>query len=149
LLENRLTMASERRQERGEIEDCFLRYRESGDREALAKSLTLAQGELRRVARFYALDPAEEDDVVQATVLTAIERAAAFDAERRLTPWLIGILLKKIATARRKAWRVSPALVIRTERTPMNSMVGRRLAPSWPRRSSSYPPPTMTCSRCT
>ena len=66
MLETRITMASERRQERGEIEDCFLRYRESGDREALAKSLTLAQGELRRVARFYALDPAEEDDVVQA-----------------------------------------------------------------------------------
>ena len=88
----------------GEVEQLFVRYREDGDREALSRCLELVEPELQRVARYYAFGHEEALDFVQSTLVTALERADSFDATRRLTPWMVGILLRKMAMSRRKSW---------------------------------------------
>ena len=90
-----------RREASGAHEAEFLRSATAGDRTALAESLSHAVPELRRIARHYALASEEAEDFVQATLLAAMESAAQFDADRRLMPWLVGILLRKIARTRR------------------------------------------------
>ena len=50
-------------------------------------------------------DPGEVDDLLQATFLTALERAERWDASRRLMPWLIGILIHHVHDLRRERRR--------------------------------------------
>jgi RNA polymerase sigma-70 factor (ECF subfamily) len=87
------------------MERLFERYRRRGDRRALAKVFDRAAPELLRVAMHVARDPAEAEDLVQATFLTAIERAERFEAGRRLMPWLAGILVNHARDAARRARR--------------------------------------------
>lgn len=83
----------------------FLRFRRHGDAAALAKVFDLTSKELGQVARFLVKDSATAEDIVQATYLTAIEKAASYDDSLAVMPWLMGILAKHAAKARGKALR--------------------------------------------
>src|SRR5688572_1038020 len=83
----------------------FARWRSKGDADALGEVFDLCAGELSRIALHLVRDPAEADDLVQATFLTAIERSASFDASEPLVPWLVGILVRHAHEARRKRER--------------------------------------------
>ncbi len=89
----------------GDLERDFVMYVDSGDRVALGETLARVGPELRRIARYYVRQHDVTEDLVQATILTAIERAETFDRSRRLVPWLTGILLNKIAAQRRQTSR--------------------------------------------
>jgi RNA polymerase sigma-70 factor (ECF subfamily) len=67
-----------------------------------ATAIVEATPELRRIAGYYVGNPDSAEDVVQATLLTAIERAESYDRARPLVPWLAGILLNKVAALRRE-----------------------------------------------
>lgn len=79
----------------------FERFRSKGDISALGDVFDLTATELLRVALSLVRSPAEADDLLQATFLTAIERADSFDKGRNLVPWLLGILVNHAHQARR------------------------------------------------
>ncbi|MCP3919751.1 MAG: sigma-70 family RNA polymerase sigma factor, partial [bacterium] len=85
----------------------FVQYCESGEPERLADVYDAVAPELMRVALHLVGDPADAEDLLQATLLVAIERARDFDTERRVLPWLVGILARK-ARERRGAARRRP-----------------------------------------
>lgn len=72
------------------LEDLFLRYRSENDLKALAQVFDRTAPHLLSLARRLASDQA--DDILQDTFLAAIENAAAWNPERPLVPWLMGIL---------------------------------------------------------
>src|SRR5690349_21475521 len=88
------------------LDKLFLRYRRKGDPAALGEVFDRAAPELLRLAMHLVRDPAEAEDVLQATFLAAIEGADSFDASRPLMPWLTGILARQAGLARRRARRV-------------------------------------------
>jgi len=61
-------------------------------------------------------DPVEAEDLVQTTFVAAIEGASSFQAERRLEPWLAGILA-------RQATRVSRPVSARDRRRAFSATV--------------------------
>ena len=83
------------------LDRLFLRYRSRGDVRALGEVFDATSEELLRVALNLVRDPVEADDLLQATFLTALERAESWDARRRLVPWLIGILVHDTHELRR------------------------------------------------
>jgi RNA polymerase sigma-70 factor (ECF subfamily) len=83
------------------LERAFARFRRQGDAAALGEVFDGVAPELLRLARHLVGATGEAEDLVQATFVTAIERAASFDEERALVPWLVGILAKYAANARR------------------------------------------------
>ena len=127
----------------GIVEADFLRYVTSSDREALDATMKHVAPELRRIARYYVRNPDLTEDLVQATILTAIERASSFDPERRLVPWMSGILLNKIAAHRREVRRhrldperddpVEPSPLHVAESKEVERLVGEALAQLPPR----------------
>jgi RNA polymerase sigma-70 factor (ECF subfamily) len=60
---------------------------------------------LLRAARATGLERERAEDVVQATLLTFVERADQFDGRARVRTWLFGILYKKVSEARRAIQR--------------------------------------------
>jgi RNA polymerase sigma factor (sigma-70 family) len=89
--------------------ELFERYRTEGDLDALGAAFDRCAPRLLAVARHLAPDDASAEDLVQATFLTALERARDFDAERALEPWLAGILANKARVLRRHAKLVGRA----------------------------------------
>ena len=87
------------------LDRLFLRYRSRGDVRALGEVFDASSQELLRVASNLVRDPGEVDDLLQATFLTALERAERWDASRRLMPWLIGILVHHVHDLRRERRR--------------------------------------------
>lgn len=87
------------------LEQLFERFRRDGEADALGEIFDSTAGDLLRIARRLASSRAEAEDLVQATFLAAIQRAASFDRERALKPWLIGILVRQAALARRRSGR--------------------------------------------
>lgn len=81
----------------------FARFRDRGDAQALSRVFDLCAPKLLLVARHLSRDSAEAEDLVQATFVTAIQSARSFDPGRALVPWLIGILARHAAAARRRA----------------------------------------------
>lgn len=89
----------------GELEPLFARFQSRGDPAALAAVYDRTAAELLRLALHLAGDSARAEDLVQATFLTAIEKADSFRAEQRLLPWLVGILQHHAKEARRREAR--------------------------------------------
>ncbi|MEM9381023.1 MAG: RNA polymerase sigma factor [Planctomycetota bacterium] len=87
------------------LEHHFRRFRRRGDPRSLGRVFDLSAGELATIARQLVRDPETAEDVVQATYLTAIEKAHVFDGRQRVMPWLIGILARHAARARVAASR--------------------------------------------
>ncbi|MFT7668227.1 MAG: RNA polymerase sigma factor (sigma-70 family) [Planctomycetota bacterium] len=91
---------------RSSIEASFESFRTQGDVIALEFVFDETAPELMRVAAHLAPEPAAVEDLLQATWVAALEAAASWDAKRPLMPWLVGILTRKAAKARRNAARV-------------------------------------------
>src|SRR5262245_55396451 len=91
--------------ELGEVEHLFERYRRRGDPRALGEVYDRLAPELLRLALHTTQDAAEAEDVLQATFVTAIERAASFDGSQRVLPWFVGILANEARRARARARR--------------------------------------------
>ena len=83
-----------------ELESLFLAYRDEADVDALSQVFDRAAPELQTLARHLVREPSEAEDLLQETFLTAIERANDWQRDRRLLPWLVGILA---LAARRRA----------------------------------------------
>lgn len=81
----------------------FERFRRDGDTGALGRVFDRTAPEILKVARHLGRDATEAEDLLQATFLAAIERAETFDASRRLEPWLFGILVNLVRSARRRS----------------------------------------------
>lgn len=91
------------------LESLFLRFRQRGDARALATVFDRTAAELGRVAAYLSGgDHARAEDLLQQTWLTAITRAATWDSERPLLPWLLGILANHARSALRTQRRHTP-----------------------------------------
>jgi RNA polymerase sigma-70 factor (ECF subfamily) len=88
-----------------DVDALFRRFAQRGDGEALGQVFDATWDELFRVALHFVERPDEAEDLVQATWLTAIEKAREPDPERRLMPWLIGVLALHARELRRKRRR--------------------------------------------
>ncbi|MDF1799334.1 MAG: sigma-70 family RNA polymerase sigma factor [Planctomycetota bacterium] len=96
------------------------RYATDGDVGALAQLFDGLAPDLTRLATQLVGDAHLAEDIVQETFLAVVERPEAYDRTRPLKPWLIGILVNRARTARRRAGR-SPEpdrLVERVVATP-------------------------------
>jgi RNA polymerase sigma-70 factor (ECF subfamily) len=87
----------------------FERFRTRGSTAALAAVFDATAPALLRVARRITGDVGLAEDAVQSTFLAAIERAATWDANRPLEPWLFGILVRQLGALRRQSARVVDA----------------------------------------
>lgn len=90
------------------IEQSFLRYRQHGDIKALGEVFDAVAQELLLVAAHLVPTGVEAEDLVQATFVEAIEHAERYDTGKRLTPWLIGILINHVRRERRRATKSPP-----------------------------------------
>jgi RNA polymerase sigma-70 factor (ECF subfamily) len=88
-----------------DVDALFRRFALRGDAEALGQVFDATWDELFRVALHFVERPDEAEDLVQATWLTAIEKAREPDPERRLMPWLVGVLALHARELRRKRRR--------------------------------------------
>ena len=88
------------------LDRLFARFRKEGDVASLGEIFDQVAPELLRVARHVVPRSLEPHDLVQATFLIAIERAASYDPSRPVKAWLLGILTKEAAFERRKGARV-------------------------------------------
>ena len=119
----------------------FERFRRNGDVSALGEAFDLAGLTLANVSRHLARDTAEAEDLVQATFLTAIEKAHSYDASRPLLPWLLGILTLHARDARRKRGRDPDPdrLAQPNEVGPLDQAASAELAGAVERALSSLP----------
>ncbi len=101
-----------------DLETLFIAFRERGDVAALSAAFDQTSDELLTLALHLVPEPAQAEDLVQATFLTAIERADSFDRTRPFMPWLVGILARHAASARRERARTPDATRIETRIEP-------------------------------
>ncbi|MBL8751868.1 MAG: sigma-70 family RNA polymerase sigma factor, partial [Planctomycetes bacterium] len=88
-----------------EVRAAFLRFRDQHDHAALAFVFDRTAQGLLLVANHLAAPGVDAEDLVQTTFVQAIRNAQAFDANRPLEPWLLGILTHEAHNARRRAAR--------------------------------------------
>lgn len=88
-------------------EELFERFRR-GDAAALGELFDRVAPALLRIAVHLAQDPAEAEDLLQATFLKAIEARAEWDGARPIVPWLCGVLQNRARTVRRRDARALP-----------------------------------------
>lgn len=112
------------------VESLFVQFCASGDPGALAGVFDRVAPELARVACYLTNgDTQAASDVLQATWLGAIERAATWDQDRPLLPWLLGILANQARSQHRVARR--------TRTGPDAELLGSLLANDDPMRASA------------
>ena len=93
---------------KGKAERAFLEYRRSGRPRAMAAVFDAAAPELLLVAGHLARQAAEAEDLVQMTLLEAMEHRERYDADRPLLPWLLGILVRQHRRELRRRARAIP-----------------------------------------
>lgn len=104
----------------------FTRFRDGREAAALARVFDLLAPDLLRIASHLSRRVDEAEDLVQQTFLVAIERAATWDANLGLFPWLIGILTNQARLRRRSAARtVDPARLRTTPSEPPDASAER------------------------
>jgi len=87
------------------LEKLLTRYRDRHDSAAIGRLFDAVAPELLTVAQHVAGDPAEAEDLVQATFLTVLEHPERHQSGRPVIPWLIGILTREARYWRRQAAR--------------------------------------------
>jgi len=87
------------------LERAFERFRSEGDLRALTQVFDLCAPQLLGLARHLSSTREDAEDLLQATFLTAIGKAASWDRERPLLPWLFGILALHAHKLRRQRGR--------------------------------------------
>ena len=107
-------------------EGWFERYRRRGDLRALERVFDRSARDLLALAMHLVRDPDDAEDLVQATFVTAIDRAQSYDRSRPLLPWLSGILAGKAANLiRARALRDGSGEALEV-RTPSSADPARR-----------------------
>lgn len=112
----------------------FERWRTRGDAAALSDVFDALAPGLLRLAIHLVGDAAAAEDLVQQTFVTAMERAASWDARRPLEPWLQGILANHARDLRKLARRAHDpdfdleAVLARAEDAPFESASRRELS---------------------
>ncbi len=86
-------------------DECFARFRRTGDAAALGSVVDLVGPELLRIALHVTGHPADAEDLVQETLVVALERAGSWNAAQPLRPWLVGILTHRARHLRERARR--------------------------------------------
>lgn len=76
---------------------------------AIEHAVTEHRGYLLRFARLRLRDRSLVEDVVQDTIVAALQGAARFAGRSSARTWLTGILLRRIADAQRRRQRAQPA----------------------------------------
>lgn len=125
-------------------EQLFLRFRSTGDPQALGEVFDRTSAPLLSLALHLRGHPADAEDALQATFVTAIERATSWDAARPLLPWLLGILTlhcKKIAErrARRREIELPSGEPIPDPESPLAASERRELVDSLRRHVERLP----------
>jgi RNA polymerase sigma-70 factor (ECF subfamily) len=87
----------------------FLRWRTSGDLDALGAVYDAAAPRLLRMALHHVRHPTMAEDLVQTTFLAAIHHAARWDESRPLLGWLAGILANHAKWQQRREGRAIDA----------------------------------------
>ena len=87
------------------LEELFARYQRDRDPSALAAVYDRTAHELYRIALHLAGNPADAEELLQSTFLAAIDAAPRYSQQRRLMPWLIGILRRQAGLMSRSAAR--------------------------------------------
>ncbi|MCK6445902.1 MAG: sigma-70 family RNA polymerase sigma factor [Planctomycetes bacterium] len=113
------------------VERLFERFRSHGDVRALGDVFDATAEELLRIATSLTRQLPEAEDLLQATFVTAIERAKHWDREQRLVPWLCGILVRHAHARRRERLRDVDAE--RLERTPERAPIAAASAAEFER----------------
>jgi len=85
-----------------EVDHAFARFQRTGSPRELAAVYDALAPELLRLALHTTGQVSDAEDVLQATFVTAIERAPSFDPARRVLPWLTGILANEARALRRR-----------------------------------------------
>ncbi len=83
----------------------FRNFLANGSLTALARVFDVVAPQLLLLAHQLVRDAASAEDLVQETFLAAIENADRFDRDRRVVPWLAGILANQARMERRRARR--------------------------------------------
>jgi len=86
----------------------FARFVERGDVHALGEVFDATAPELLRIAAHLVGSREQAGDLVQNAFLIALEKRAEFASERRVLPWLCGIVAKLALNERRRALRRFP-----------------------------------------
>jgi Sigma-70 region 2 len=87
------------------LEDCFVDYARTGSPDVLGEVFDRAAPRLMRTTMHLSHDTAQAEDAVQATFLTAIEKARTWDSSRPLLAWLHGILIRHVHKMRDRETR--------------------------------------------
>jgi RNA polymerase sigma-70 factor (ECF subfamily) len=82
--------------------ELFDRYRREGELAALERVFDVVAPELLALARHLRPRGQAPEDLVQSTFLAALTHRASYDLRRPLRPWLLGILLNKASSGRRR-----------------------------------------------
>ena len=124
-------------------EDLFERFRRTGDTSALGRVFDETAPRLLQLAVHFVGDLAAAEDLVQATFVTAIERAPTFDGSRQLETWLAGILANHARDLRKTAQREIPpnTLVERIEATPLDHALDAEWSSALARALDKVPEP--------
>jgi RNA polymerase sigma-70 factor (ECF subfamily) len=83
----------------------FLRFRDHGDAQALARVFDATAPDLLVLAEHLADQPGDAEDLVQTTFVQAMRDAAQFDPQRPVLAWLCGILAHRAADLHRRQRR--------------------------------------------
>ncbi|MFT7485272.1 MAG: RNA polymerase sigma factor (sigma-70 family) [Candidatus Paceibacteria bacterium] len=123
------------------LDRLFDRFRKKGDTGALARVFDATASELLGVAVHLVREVGEAEDLLQETFLTAIEKADRYDADRRLVPWLVGILVRHAHNARRRGSRTenAPLPELSAGETPAGSAEHNELTDSISKALSGLP----------
>ncbi len=81
----------------------FCRYRDHTNVEAMGRVFDAVAPRLLIVAAHFSRDAAEAEDLVQTTLVQAMERAEQYEPGRPLLPWLLGILVHRAKDQLRRA----------------------------------------------
>lgn len=87
------------------LEHLFQTFLATGDEAALGQFLRRSAPQLRRLARRLGVQAEDAEDLVQETLVAAIQGADRYDAARPLLPWLKGILTFRAAKLARDGLR--------------------------------------------
>ncbi len=84
------------------LEERFALFRKTGSTAALGDVYDRVAPELLRVALHLAGDPVDAEDLLQETLIVAIEKRRQWDPARPLLPWMTGILTNEARALRRR-----------------------------------------------
>jgi RNA polymerase sigma factor (sigma-70 family) len=124
-----------------DLEALFLAWRDGRDVAALGELFDAAAPQLSALARHLSGSRDDAADLVQATFLTAMERAASFDRDRAVLPWLAGVLAMHARKLRERRARgpVLDPVERASEHTPERELGEREFAAAVDRAVAEMP----------